>query len=765
MQALAELLRYLDIDYFMFYLKEIYERLINVLNNAKSNYFSRINGLECFKIIAKKLKNIDDDILGYHLTEIIFTLQNACKDRVHKVQLAAYSAIKEWREIEEICEKKLKQMKKENEKHINLFDKEVNIFKTEPDNFMGNNISPENYDQKKINIKNNLNKLTPKNKEVEPELLKGRMNKLNLLRKLSKLNKHESNENSKNNYNENKIKKNRNIDDFFKAHSENQIGKNSKSAERIDGKNKEKEETLKKEIGNALKLSNLLRNFQKENSNHPNFNLQKDFRSKSNPRAFNKISPPKNTLLESVANYLRNSRSANPKNKNAEEENDLMKAKFTYDNFYKNRLNNQNFIDEDDFLDYNIFNENDNKNNLDDNDLDKNLIFENEAVNNIERYEETKNGNLGHINNRPKKLGHQLDENNLKEENSSKNRNDRNNKFKIENEKEEHLNIIHENKRMVFKFFKEDIENLFSSFTRKMENFEKNINTKLDSLEGKIKKHKKEIKKIIKYKKSDSIRKEAKDKVIGIENKNDKNHAQVIKEDLKKHDEENELNNKDVERIHIKEKKQSFSNKASETSSRRDEDKLIKQESSKKLKKEANNKLTSIENVECNTNFKENEIIENLKNQIEYYKQKYLKQTFGWNKNNQDLVNSASTQFWVDILDKIHNNDYNSAYLKVLESEDDLFLLRLIYMTGPIFNNLKLDICKKLLIRTNLICRSHQIENILLIMVENAHQHYILNFLSKNEQNEILETLFEISKFNPSIIGNRATDLYSLINS
>jgi len=191
----------------MFYLKEIYERLINVLNNSKSNYCSRINSLECFKLIAKKLKNIDDEILGYHLTEIIFTLQNACKDRVHKVQLAANSAIRDWREVEEIYEKNKKKGKYDKKK--DLSDKETNLFIIQKEhNFQGNNNCTEDFE-------NGI-----KNKEILKNYKKGKMNKLNVLRNLSKLNKQDSNNSNRNNSEEDYIfmqrKNNRNINEFFK---------------------------------------------------------------------------------------------------------------------------------------------------------------------------------------------------------------------------------------------------------------------------------------------------------------------------------------------------------------------------------------------------------------------------------------------------------------------------------------------------------------------------------------------------------------------
>jgi hypothetical protein len=89
-------------ELFLNNLKETYERLIFTLNNQKTNYLTKIICLKIFTAIAIKLKLIADIIIGFYQEEIIFSLQNATKDRVHKVQVAANIALKEWMQLEEI---------------------------------------------------------------------------------------------------------------------------------------------------------------------------------------------------------------------------------------------------------------------------------------------------------------------------------------------------------------------------------------------------------------------------------------------------------------------------------------------------------------------------------------------------------------------------------------------------------------------------------------------------------------------------------------
>jgi len=750
----------------MFYLKEIYERLINVLNNPKSNYCSRINSLECFKVIANKLKKIDDEILGYHLTEIIFTLQNACKDRVHKVQLAANSAIRDWREIEDIYERNKRKGKYDNNK--NLAAKESNLFQIQNErNFQGDNNDRVQFENKSKN-----------NKKIETKFNHGKMNKLNVLRKLSKLNKQDSENNlqaeNKKLFDEDdnlKYKRNnRNINEFFDM-DDLCFKDNNKINKKYINKYPDdvKEETYKKGIGNVLKLSNLLKNFQKENQDH----LVNDFRSKSNPRSMNKVSPPKNKLLESVANYLRISKSGDKNEiRNNIDEDYLYNKQVEYDkgkktdiNFFKKNFikfynNNEKVIDfsQEELLDYQFPSDPELEKDKDD---ANNFIFDNEAIKNIENYEKIKKQNEN------EKI-----KNKIFDYEQDKNENDNqikipDNKFndykqipnKLNNYMDKENSKI--NKDLIL--LKTDINNMFFNLIQNMERFNNNVNLKLNSLESKIKKNKRKIKTFLCERKSqksvDQMLIKKKEKSHDKGNKNESNQ----KEEDNKHS-ENEKNS--LNKSEVKNKCDSISNKKElqHELSKRINTKSSKHSVKKEIEKELNN-IEFSDQLANNFNSQE-DLINILKKELDFYKMN--------NNNNQDIFKNinykidsgnnnsdenSSIKFWREILELVENKDFNSAYIRVIESEDDLYLIRLLCITGPVLNCLRLDICKKLIMRANLICRSHQIEQIMLNLIYSSHQHYIFNLLTKSEQNELLETLFQITGLK-SIIGKNAFDLY-----
>ena len=70
-----------------------------MINNSK-NYLTRIEACKAFGIIANKLKSVADLVIGFFHKDIIYTLQNASKDRVHKVQIAGNDALRQWHELE-----------------------------------------------------------------------------------------------------------------------------------------------------------------------------------------------------------------------------------------------------------------------------------------------------------------------------------------------------------------------------------------------------------------------------------------------------------------------------------------------------------------------------------------------------------------------------------------------------------------------------------------------------------------------------------------
>ena len=133
-------------------------------------------------------------------------------------------------------------------------------------------------------------------------------------------------------------------------------------------------------------------------------------------------------------------------------------------------------------------------------------------------------------------------------------------------------------------------------------------------------------------------------------------------------------------------------------------------------------------------------------------------------KNEKDKNDCKSINIWKNAINLIEKKNYNDAYELILNSGDDIYLLRLILITGIKLNYLKFDIAKKVLMRVNMICRSHQIQLLLINLIKDSIQTHIYSNLNRNEQNDILDSLYEFSGFNTTI-GAQAAYLYEKLTS
>jgi hypothetical protein len=136
-------------------------------------------------------------------------------------------------------------------------------------------------------------------------------------------------------------------------------------------------------------------------------------------------------------------------------------------------------------------------------------------------------------------------------------------------------------------------------------------------------------------------------------------------------------------------------------------------------------------------------------------------------KNDSDL-----NKLWNDTLNSLKTNNINSAYSRLLNAsenkfklDDDLYLLRLVFITGPVMNILSIENSKKLLQRMNLISRSHQIESLIYKIIEQSYELNIFIYLEEEFQNSVLDTLYEYSLLEETDIGKRSQNLYSMITA
>ena len=138
------------------------------------------------------------------------------------------------------------------------------------------------------------------------------------------------------------------------------------------------------------------------------------------------------------------------------------------------------------------------------------------------------------------------------------------------------------------------------------------------------------------------------------------------------------------------------------------------------------------------------------------------------NKKKDKNINLESkiNSMWLKCLDLISHNKISEAYNLIISSKDDIYLLRLVCLTGPILHSLDENLAKKVLIRINMINRGKQISDILINLVEESidNKNNIFKKLEYSEQNDILDSLFNMFKDKKnSNLTEKAKNLYNLI--
>ena len=144
------------------------------------------------------------------------------------------------------------------------------------------------------------------------------------------------------------------------------------------------------------------------------------------------------------------------------------------------------------------------------------------------------------------------------------------------------------------------------------------------------------------------------------------------------------------------------------------------------------------------------------------------------NQKNNNLmasqqIESKINEKWKDALKLLGKNKISDAYQLILSSGDDIYLLRLVCLTGPVLDLLEEEIAKNVLIRINMINRGKHIQDVLIKLVEESLQvkknnNSIFFNLRYKQQNDILDSLFLIFKNKKNnALTIKAQGLYSKI--
>mmetsp|Transcript_15004 Transcript_15004/g.14582 ORF Transcript_15004/g.14582 Transcript_15004/m.14582 type:complete len:114 (+) Transcript_15004:884-1225(+) len=113
-------------------------------------------------------------------------------------------------------------------------------------------------------------------------------------------------------------------------------------------------------------------------------------------------------------------------------------------------------------------------------------------------------------------------------------------------------------------------------------------------------------------------------------------------------------------------------------------------------------------------------------------------------------------------MELVKKRQYEEAYRLVLKEGDDMYLLRLVAQTGPVIKQLDDETSITVMTRINKIVRSGAFQMMEIEWLEDANRRGLFHTLTKYEQNEYLDTLFQFSKckVNPKV-SEKATNVYN----
>eukprot|EP00347_Sterkiella_histriomuscorum_P007209 403349842 len=135
-------------------------------------------------------------------------------------------------------------------------------------------------------------------------------------------------------------------------------------------------------------------------------------------------------------------------------------------------------------------------------------------------------------------------------------------------------------------------------------------------------------------------------------------------------------------------------------------------------------------------------------------------------KSPQRQYQSKLIQVWNKVLELVKKRQFEEAYRLTMKEADDIYLIRLVAQTGPVVKQLEDKTAFQVINRINKIIRSGAFEAMEIEWIEDASRRGLFQQLSKHEQNEYLDTLYQFSqsKLNQKI-STRATQVYQQIKN
>jgi len=188
------------------------------------------------------------------------------------------------------------------------------------------------------------------------------------------------------------------------------------------------------------------------------------------------------------------------------------------------------------------------------------------------------------------------------------------------------------------------------------------------------------------------------------------------------------------------------------------------------IKKEIPAKPQNPTNIQPNlTNIQQNkpfvvptkESRQQIERNLQNYDSEPLRDTVDLSKmpGKQEEQIPVTTAQWIEASKKLAAGRVEESYRTVLNSEDDLYLLRIMMQTGPITKTLTTGTTEVVLRRINQIVRANCIPSILLNWIKESVEKGDFMGFEKKLQNELLDTLYELRE-SKTELGETASEIY-----
>lgn len=110
-------------------------------------------------------------------------------------------------------------------------------------------------------------------------------------------------------------------------------------------------------------------------------------------------------------------------------------------------------------------------------------------------------------------------------------------------------------------------------------------------------------------------------------------------------------------------------------------------------------------------------------------------------------VLDSLSQAWVEVLQFVNSDKLDEAFEKILETGDDIYLLRLMHKTGVCLDRLNKETSRNVLQRLGMILNSNFLENLGIAWIDEAVREGVFWKMSEDEQDVAIEILNRYASF------------------